>query len=86
MRYTELKQKEVVNIADGKRLGNILDLDIDTQSGQISAIYVPEPFTLSGLFRSKTEYSMIPWSCIRTVGEDIILVSFGSDLAELPGI
>ena len=34
-RFSELKEKEVINICDGKRLGSICDLEIDSMTGKI---------------------------------------------------
>ena len=41
MTFCELKCKEVVNLCDGSKLGNICDLEIDEKSGRIEAIIVP---------------------------------------------
>ena len=41
MKASELRQKEVINIKTGKRLGNIIDYDIDLRSGRITGVSVP---------------------------------------------
>ena len=73
MRFCELKQKEVINICSCRSLGCIDDLDIDLKSSEISAVIVPGPGKVCGLFGRDTEY-IIPWKCIKQIGEDIILV------------
>lgn len=71
-RASEFKSKEVINVTDGERLGFVYDLEIDAQTGHIRAIIVPGR-ERPRLF-SKTEGLVIPWQCIRKLGEDIILV------------
>lgn len=73
MRICELREKEVVNICDCRRIGCVADIEIDTCKGCVEAIIVPECGKLCGLFGREKEY-VIPWKCIRQVGPDIILV------------
>ena len=42
MKISELRQKEIINVRTGKRLGNIMDLDIDTRSGRIVSVAMPQ--------------------------------------------
>lgn len=72
-RFSCFRCKEVVNICDGCRLGYPCDLEIDTNCGRILAIVVPGPCRFFGLFGREDDY-VIPWECIRRIGEDIILV------------
>ena len=48
-------------------------LIIDTDTGRVTAIMVPGPCRFLGLFGRDSDY-IIPWGCIRRIGEDIILV------------
>lgn len=73
MTFCELKCKEVVNLCDGSKLGNICDLEIDEKSGRIEAIIVPGPCRFFGLLRSDEEL-VIPFCKITKIGEDCILV------------
>ena len=69
----DLRNKEVVNVCDGARLGFIVDVIFDVCDGKISAIVVPgEACGVLGL--SHREDITIPWSSIEKIGEDIILV------------
>lgn len=72
-RYAKLRQKEVVNVLDGARLGYICDLVIDMPTGKVTAIVVPGPTRLSFLFKGERD-SIIPWQNIRKIGEDVVLV------------
>jgi YlmC/YmxH family sporulation protein len=71
--YNTLKDKEVISVTDGRRLGYIIDVEIDIFSGKIVAIVLPPPGKLFSLFSSK-DNCKIPWDCIERIGGDIILV------------
>ncbi len=74
MRYSDLKQKEVINICDGKKLGTIVDLDLDVERGTILAIVVPTPFSISAVFRGEPTGNVIPWGAVVKIGDDAVLV------------
>lgn len=74
MLFSDLKQKEVINVADGKSLGFIGDLDIDECNGIVRAIIVPGPGRLFGVFGRECEY-VIEWPQIVKIGPDIVLVN-----------
>lgn len=73
IKISELQSKEVVNIADGRKLGQIHDLELDLQEGLIKAIVVPSETKLFGWFTSGQEW-VIPWEQIVKIGSDVILV------------
>ena len=41
MRICELKEKEVINVCSGRRLGCIADVEINICTGEIEAIVIP---------------------------------------------
>jgi len=71
--YSCLKNKEVINITDGRRLGCIIDLEIDACCGKILRIVLPSQDGFFSSFSSKNNIC-IPWENIERVGDDIILV------------
>jgi len=73
IKTSDLKQREVINIVDGKRLGFVTDLDIDLEQAKIRAIIVPAQTRVLGLFSRGGDY-VIPWEQIRKIGSDVILV------------
>lgn len=73
MRLCELQEKDVINVADCRCLGNVCDLDLDDRNGCIRALIVPQPGKWFGNFCREFEY-FIPWNCIVRIGPDIILV------------
>lgn len=72
-RSSDFKQKEVINISDGRRLGFVDDVEIDVDTGKIDAIILPGAGRLFGLLGKENEF-IIPWDKIVKIGEDIILV------------
>jgi len=72
-RTMDFRQKEVINVCDGRRLGYICDVDIDFESGVIKAIVVPGPGRFLGLLGGGEDI-IIPWDNITKVGIDTILV------------
>ncbi|MDI6602384.1 MAG: YlmC/YmxH family sporulation protein [Thermoanaerobacteraceae bacterium] len=73
IKISELKEKEVVNIKNGCKLGLITDIDINLEDGVIEALIIPGGNNFLGLFRRNNDI-IIPWSYIRKIGEDVILV------------
>lgn len=65
--------REVINTLDGRRLGNIVDVEIDLQTGRIVAVVVPGQAKVLGVFGKGDDY-VIPWENIKKIGEDVILV------------
>ncbi len=72
-RASELKQKEVINISDGRRIGFASDVEISFDEGTIEALVIPSGGKMLGFIGRDDEF-IIPWNRIRKIGEDIILV------------
>lgn len=73
MRICDLKQKEVINVCDCKRLGFVGDVDFDICTGRMLAIIVPGQCSVWGFLGHEKEY-VIPFCDIQQIGDDIILV------------
>lgn len=79
VKVSDLRMREVINVADGRRLGPIKDIDIDLEGGKVSAIILPgQGGRLLGLF-GREEEIVVPWHKIKKIGLDVILV----DLREI---
>ena len=76
MRFSDLRCKEIINIASGQRLGFVCDADVEMPAGMIKALIVPGPCRILGLFGRTDDY-VIPWECIRRIGQDLILIEVG---------
>ncbi|MFB5660515.1 YlmC/YmxH family sporulation protein [Alteribacillus sp. HJP-4] len=74
MRLSEISRKEVLDVRLGERLGSpgTADLVFDETSGKIEAFIFP---AAAVPFRKKQAKEWtIPWSDIRRVGEDYIII------------
>ena len=74
MRFKEFRNKEVINIATGKCIGYVIDIDIDVCTGCVKSIFVPGPGKIGGLLGRDTLFC-IEWKSIVRIGPDIILVN-----------
>ena len=70
----EIRNKEVINIFDGKSLGYVCDIEINLQAGTIDGIVLPGSRGIFNLIGKGEEDIVIKWSDVKTVGEDVILV------------
>ena len=77
MRLSELQNKSIVNLIDGKDIGNIIDLEIDENGNSIGLNVEKHRFLLSNL-SSKKEF-LIKWEDIKKIGEDVILVNYETE-------
>ncbi len=69
---TQLREKEIINLCDGLRLGYADDFEFDWKDGHITALLVDHHPSLFCL--SKAEQLRIPWEKIECIGEDTVLV------------
>ncbi len=74
----KLKNKEVINIADGKSMGFVYDIEVDLERGVIGGIVIPATKGLFNFFSKNEEDLVIHWDRVRTVGDDVILVDVES--------
>lgn len=71
--FCELKTKEVINVVDGKKLGNIIDIVFCMETGKIKGLVVPQYSKGFSLFKSGDDI-FIPYNNICRIGDDVILV------------
>ena len=67
--FVEIREKEVINIYDGKKLGHIIDIIFDRQTGRVTGVVVP------GIkrFMRKAEDIFVPIENLKKIGEDVLL-------------
>ncbi len=70
--YSELKQKEVIGLNDGKHLGKVCDLSFSFPENNILGFYV----TGCKGFKFTRQNEFIPIKNVVKIGEDAILVKF----------
>jgi YlmC/YmxH family sporulation protein len=84
--YLELRCKEIVNVVDGRKLGHIVDVLFNLESGCLLGVVVPGDKSFWQCFKGGTEL-FIPLSQIVKVGEDTVLVElFGNQCPNPPYI
>ena len=71
--WQALREKEVLCISDGRRMGYPCDLEIDIASGRICALLLPGDESIFS-FKRRGGFR-VPFSEICRIGEDLILVN-----------
>lgn len=69
-----IKNKEVINIYDGKSLGFVYDIEVNLDKGTIEGIIVPAQRGFFNIFGRDQHENFIKWSDIKRIGDDVILV------------
>ena len=80
--YSEIRSKMVVDLNDGKNLGHISDMVFSPDLKKVMGIIAP--LGKKGMF-AKGQDVFIPISCIKNIGEDVVIVDIGS-LCGAPGV
>ena len=76
MTFSELKQKDVINVCDGRRLGKPMDIVLNDMAC-VDALVVPAGAGFLNLIKQEKEGCLIPWRRILRIGDDVILVDIG---------
>ena len=77
MRISDIMEKEIINVKNGKKLGFITDIDLDVETGKVSSFSITGS---SGNFFSRgAEIDTVFWRDILRIGCDTIIVSIGSN-------
>lgn len=75
-----IKNKEVINIHDGRSLGYAYDIEINLEEGVVEGIVLPAERGFLNLFGRNDQDFIIKWKNIKTIGEDVILVDLSGPL------
>lgn len=73
MLLSDLQHKDIVNMHDGKKIGNIIDARFNIASGNIEKLII-EPS--KSFFSIKNNALEISFNQIKKIGEDVILVEY----------
>ncbi len=73
-RIGDMKDRQVVCVKDGSILGFVGDIELDTESGRLSAIVIYGKSKGFGLF-GREDDMIVPWESIEILGEETILVN-----------
>mgnify|MGYP001602227211 CR=1 FL=1 len=66
-----LKNMEVIDISKGEKIGFIRDFKIDCDDYKIISIILP---SVKISWFGKNDDLELPWSCVKKIGVDIILI------------
>ena len=72
----DLREKEVINLCDGMRLGYATDFEIEICEARVVSLIIPAETGFFGF--PKGDCLVIPWEKIECIGEDTILVKVES--------
>lgn len=76
-RMGDLRNKEVINVRNGVRIGFISDIEMDTNSARLTAVVIYGRNRGFGLL-SREDDIVIPWQDITLIGDDTVLVKYES--------
>ncbi len=74
MRLSDLQSKNLVNINDGRNIGNIIDVKVNEENGNIKSLIIEGKGNMFSFLNKDSEVE-ISWSDIKKIGEDVILVN-----------
>ena len=69
----DLRNKEVINVRDGSRMGYVCDLELDTAAAALTALVVYGKLRLFGILGREPDL-VIPWDKVGHIGDDTVLV------------
>ena len=72
-KFSDLRSKVVIHIADGERLGFVSDIEFDNETGRVLSICVPGQYKAFGLLGKEAD-RVIKWKNIIKIGEDLIMI------------
>lgn len=81
MKISDLRIMRVINMANGKILGKIVDLVMDVDRGYIKAIIMPGDTKWPAFWSSEKEVE-VPWDNIKKIGHDVIIVELPDTWAQ----
>ncbi|MDY5213107.1 YlmC/YmxH family sporulation protein [Intestinibacter sp.] len=77
MRISDIMEKEIINVKNGKKLGFITDIDLDVENGKVSSFSITG--STGNFFSRGAEIDTVFWRDILRIGCDTIIVSIGSN-------
>ena len=75
MRLSDIGYKEIINLSDGGRYGQLSDSELlfEPSTGRIRALLIPQ-YQGKFSFFDRGDFMQIPWDSIKKIGEDIIIL------------
>ncbi|HAA64687.1 MAG TPA: YlmC/YmxH family sporulation protein [Thermoanaerobacter sp.] len=82
IKASELRDKDVIDINTGEKLGNIIDIEINLEEGKVEGIVIPKETSFFRFFNKDIEI-YLPWESVKKIGTDVILVDFNDKEAQV---
>lgn len=73
MKLSELQRKDIINLNTGKKIGRIIDVELDKETGKMLYMIVETTKIFRSVLSSEREVS-VKFEQIKKLGEDVILV------------
>lgn len=78
LKLSDIREKEIININNGERMGYVYDFELNLEKGYIEGIVLSGSSKVLGIF-GKSSDMFIPWSSILKIGTDTILLDYKFD-------
>ena len=75
---SELKEKEVINLNNGEKLGFVDDIEFESETGTVADLIIMGRSGIMGLF-GKQDDIVLACSDIELIGKDTILVRYNEN-------
>lgn len=79
---SELRDKEIIDIKTGKKLGNMIDVEVNLEEGKIEGFIMPGESKGFRIFSKEVEI-YVPWSSVKKIGTDVILVDMDDNVTKV---
>ncbi len=73
MKLSDLQRKDIVNLNDGKKIGRIIDVEINTLDGSLVNLIIEKNRYFRNLFNTESDV-LVRFNQIKKMGEDVILI------------
>lgn len=78
LKLSEIREKEIININNGERMGYVYDFELDLERGMVLGIVIAGSSKVLSLF-GKSEDTVIYWEDVTKIGKDTILVDYDKE-------
>ena len=81
MYLSELQQKDIISLNDGRKIGRIIDVEIK-EDGTINKLLIETSHNIRNIFKKEDEIK-ISFQDITKIGSDVILVNIWYNVKEV---